>query len=232
MGLIVGDEVQDLARHLGRLAEPDRLAPQLRQMTVSTLGDGFVNVRFAGSTVDVPAAFLSSYEPVAGDVVWVMRNGPDLLVLGSLMPSNTNKPQTVGQVVSTPETTASTSHTDLATVGPQVECVCPPSGTFLVAIDFWAWHTAASVRCQAAFQIESRATPGSGAYTLGTSPQDLTAADLITPGAGSTFVTQAGKTRYINATPGAEYRFTMKYKTGGATATFSSRVITVVPVVH
>lgn len=131
--------------------------------------------------------------------------------------------------VPTAETTASTAYTDLTTPGPIVTSICPPSGMFLVAIDFWASHTSVGNRMTAGVKIENRATPGSGGWSLVSNPADQYAADYIADTAG--VVSQSGKTRVIAGTPGYEYQFTLQYKTGAATATFKDRLLSVVPLV-
>lgn len=83
-------EIVDLAQQLAR-STPDPKTFALRQATVQTVSAWpfSIQIRFPGSTVDVPAKFLDSYRPVAGDIVWVIQNGPDLVVLGDLGPSST-----------------------------------------------------------------------------------------------------------------------------------------------
>lgn len=57
----------------------------LRQCVVTTVnGDSSVFVSVGGSTPAGPLATLTSYTPVVGDVVMVLKNGPDWLVLGTV----------------------------------------------------------------------------------------------------------------------------------------------------
>lgn len=79
-------ELTELAQQLAR-ANPDPKVFALRQATINSVNwslsnTAYVNLRFPGSTTDVPAKFLCSYAPQVGHVVWALQNGPDLLVLG------------------------------------------------------------------------------------------------------------------------------------------------------
>lgn len=58
---------------------------RLRQGVVDTVdaGSATVDVTVGGSsTVITDVNYLDSYTPTAGDTVWILSNGPDLLVIG------------------------------------------------------------------------------------------------------------------------------------------------------
>jgi hypothetical protein len=82
----------DIARVLQQLAEamlPDPNQLRLRQGTVSQVNSTdppTVDV-FLGDTIVPAARYMDGYIPLVGDSVWVMRNGPDSLVVGDLQAS-------------------------------------------------------------------------------------------------------------------------------------------------
>lgn len=78
--------MSSIRRIATQLAPPTAAPTESRLATVQGVAAGKVVVRFAGSAVDVPALCLGSYVPAAGDVVSVLRKGPDLLVLGAVKP--------------------------------------------------------------------------------------------------------------------------------------------------
>jgi hypothetical protein len=83
------DELRGLVQQLAKGDSRSETHLKQRQATVQSWpAESYVNLRFPGSTVDVPAAYVRTYAPVAGDVVWVLQNGPDLLVLGRSSGSN------------------------------------------------------------------------------------------------------------------------------------------------
>lgn len=76
---------RDLARILGADQQFQPLA--LRQATVMRTGTGpaSVTISIAGSAMLIEhVRYLAGYSPAAQDTVWVLQNGPDLLVLGRL----------------------------------------------------------------------------------------------------------------------------------------------------
>lgn len=81
------EEVRQLAREIKDVpnAEPGL---GLRQATVQAVVAGppaTVTVRFAGSTLDITGVrYLGSYAPTAGDVIWILQSGSDLLGIGKL----------------------------------------------------------------------------------------------------------------------------------------------------
>lgn len=57
--------------------------PPVRLAVVAAVGTGTVDLSWAGGTATVTGVrHLASYTPVAGDAVWVLAHGQDLLVLG------------------------------------------------------------------------------------------------------------------------------------------------------
>lgn len=76
-------DARELADLLVAPGRPD--APLLRQGVVSAVGVGSLSVQLAGSPYAIGnVRYLDSYAPVVGDVVWMLKNGPDLLVLGTI----------------------------------------------------------------------------------------------------------------------------------------------------
>lgn len=76
-------DVSDLADVLFEMA--DTPAVRLRKATVQAVAAPKVTLRIGGSTTDVAGVrYLSSYAPTVGDVVFVLVDGPALLILGRL----------------------------------------------------------------------------------------------------------------------------------------------------
>lgn len=72
-------------RDLASLLNSPGADVQLRQGVVQSLSTGpsRVTVRLGGSTVDIAGVrYLASYGPAIGDTVWIVVDGPSLLVLG------------------------------------------------------------------------------------------------------------------------------------------------------
>lgn len=203
------------------LVGPNRPEPPLlRQGVVSAVGAGIVSVQLAGSPYAVGnVRYLDSYEPVVGDVVWMLKNGPDLLVLGALqigaLPAPPAPPAEA--VIGTSQSTSSASLTDLATVGPEVTdlyCV----GGALVSFQAWATQNAQGRQAlMSAYVYESV----SGANVYGGSNARSAVGQEVS--AGSAFSVQ-GSFLFIAPAPGL-YDFVAKYRisTAGGVADFSNR---------
>lgn len=107
--------------HEGRVAA--LLRPQvlpsaaLRQGTVVSAQATTVTITIGAGTTNVSGvAYLRGYVPAAGDTVWLLQNGPDLLVLGPAWSGS--GVEITSSSVATDQGTASTSYGDLATAGP------------------------------------------------------------------------------------------------------------------
>lgn len=78
------------AGHLARMFADARGGVRLRQaevVGVATSGAGTVDLLLSGAPADSPTNGVrrfTFYTPTSGDIVWVLQNGPDLLVLGKL----------------------------------------------------------------------------------------------------------------------------------------------------
>lgn len=113
--------------------------------------------------------------------------------------------------VATEQTTTSASFTDLATVGPEVTVT---TGTkALVTISCYSRNSGASAQ-NASFAV-SGATTVAASDTVGTF------------GTGTTNIWQS-RTYLITGLTAGSNTFTMKYNTGGGTATFGRRHINVI----
>jgi hypothetical protein len=74
-------------RRLGRQTLPEAPGVQFRQGVIQAATPPTATLQLGGSTTDIPGVpCLSSYTPVAGDTVCVLKNGPDLLIVGSVGP--------------------------------------------------------------------------------------------------------------------------------------------------
>ena len=71
--------------------KPAASSPRLRQaqVTAVALNKMSVSVVLTGAAAADGVKFLSSYVPVAGDLVWVLTATPDILVLGKLVDAST-----------------------------------------------------------------------------------------------------------------------------------------------
>lgn len=78
--------IRELARVLN--AEPSRGPVQLEMGVVDTVdGGGFISVFLSGMVTGESVSdirYLASYTPVAGDTVWLLKNGVDRICLGDL----------------------------------------------------------------------------------------------------------------------------------------------------
>lgn len=74
---------EELARLL--LKPAAQQPPRMLQAVVSAVINHTLELLLPGNTVAIGGVrYLSSYVPEVADVVWVLKNGPDLLVIGSL----------------------------------------------------------------------------------------------------------------------------------------------------
>lgn len=89
--LELSPEALDFAREV--MAPPATGRLRLRQGKVTAVALGSCTVLLAGSTVPIPGVKNAvGYRPDVNDTVWILQNGPDLLVIGSS--SATNGPNT------------------------------------------------------------------------------------------------------------------------------------------
>lgn len=80
------NEIRELA---GELAGDGVARLRRRQAVVQSVQTGSVTIRLGASTVDITGVrYLASYSPVAGDTVWVLVDGPDLLIFGRVATTN------------------------------------------------------------------------------------------------------------------------------------------------
>lgn len=76
-------KARDLARFL---MEPGKQNVSLRQAIVVGIEMGSIQILLSDQTFPIGGInFLASYNPKVGDVVWLIKNGPDLLVLGDIV---------------------------------------------------------------------------------------------------------------------------------------------------
>lgn len=85
-----------IAREMAELLMPPPVAdnPKLIQAVISSVQYGTLTIQLGGSPYPVGGIrYLGWYsKPKVGDSVWVLKNGPDLLVLGPLTPATTLEP--------------------------------------------------------------------------------------------------------------------------------------------
>lgn len=172
----------------------------------------------------------------AGDVVGILTAGPSWWILGRLTipgtPAAASALSAVSSgiaagIVSTQETTTSTTYGDLATVGPSATVTIRPTGKALVIIT-----------CQLGFVTVGNQEHGqsvsfvaSGANTLATSPERSINFWLSVGSAPSLGrVDQMGGTFYLDGLNPGQTTFTLKFRSqDGLASDFSDRVIVVWP---
>lgn len=123
-------------------------------------------------------------------------------------------PSSATATVATAQTTTSTSYTDLATVGPSVTV---STGTKALVLIYGQGFNSATYMIRSAYAV-------SGATTIAASDNFSSGIDFNT--ANYNFSWTIGHI-VTGLTPGSN-TFTVKYRTGGATASFSNRVISVI----
>lgn len=102
------------------LTLPGPLKLSLRQAVVVSAQAATLTITLGGGTTSIAGvAYLRGYVPVAGDTVWVLQNGPDLLVLGPRWAVGAEDIETAS-VATDQGTTTTGSYVDLATAGPGV----------------------------------------------------------------------------------------------------------------
>jgi hypothetical protein len=205
-------EIRELSQELA----PDDIHPlRRRQAVIQSVQSSSVTIRLGGSTTDIAGVkCLGSYSPLAGETVWVLVDGPDLLVLGSLVARGY-----ATATVATLESTAygATTYGDLATPGPAVTIVTGAAA--LVTITCQAYSTTNADRNYIGFAI-------SGATTR--VAVDTQALHIQTHTVAWPFQISAV---YVATalTPGSN-TFTLKYRQNGASVgNYSNRSITVIP---
>jgi hypothetical protein len=74
---------RDIARYL---MQPDKANLTLRQAVVVGIEMGSISIIMNDETFPIGGInFLNSYHPIVGDVVWLMKNGADMLVIGPVV---------------------------------------------------------------------------------------------------------------------------------------------------
>ena len=72
-------------RRVGRIIKPTNQEPtvQMRQAVVTAITSPTVIIQLSGDPVDIPGVHrLASYSPTVNDIVWVIKSGGDLLIIG------------------------------------------------------------------------------------------------------------------------------------------------------
>lgn len=152
-----------------------------------------------------------------GSLLAVGAAGTHLVSTGAAAPSWTINPLPVAATVATSQTTASTSFTDLATVGPAVTVTTGTSAIVMLTSD-----------------ISTNAINGSGGMGVAVSGASTIAAaiaqSLLIVSATSGQQIQSTAVYPITGLTAGSNTFTAKYLTGGATtSTFVDRAIVVIP---
>ena len=174
-----------------------------------------------------------------GDVVGILTTGgaaSSWMILGRVTIPGTPAAESLlsqvssgiaAGVVSTAQSTSSTTYTDLATVGPSATVTIRPSGKCLVVISAQIGFTIVGTRAGGAISYVA-----SGANTIATSPSRSVNHFLDVAGAPTLQrVDQFGATFYHSGLTPGDTTFTMKYKSQqtGVTCDFTDRVIVVWP---
>lgn len=124
--------------------------------------------------------------------------------------------QLTSSVVATSQTTASTSYTDLSTVGPQVSASTGPRALVLFASD-----------------IDNTVTGGASSVSLAVSGATTIAASnawrICRDGVTSTNIQRYGVAHLFDTLNTGTNTFTMKYVVGSGTGAFGNRELIVLP---
>lgn len=150
-----------LAAEVSRREEPVRL----RQGTVTALslsGIPTITVNLGGT--DIPGCrYFYGYVPHVGDVVWCLKNGLDVLVIGTLV-TNDSAAMRLIQFAGdgTQFTTSSTTGASMGTAGAQGTFVAPPSGTVEVTVGGQIASDTAGQAAVMTFEVKTGTTIGSG----------------------------------------------------------------------
>ncbi len=203
--------------------------------------EGRVDITLGGeSTALIPrVAHLSNFQPYAGDYVWVLGNGPDLLVVDR---TSLEGPSVVSRSTSAityeTSTRTSTAWGDLATAGPVTNTFITPSGRCLVGIGGYVSNDSATAGAAIGFEITPHyppieAAPANKHYgltpTTYTLPPDLSRA-FVTNKGGAGRQVAGTRSVWLEGIPSGSYMFRAKYcAIGGGTARFQYRDIEVVP---
>ena len=123
--------------------------------------------------------------------------------------------------VATSQTTTSTSYADLATIGPSVTVVVPPSGEVKLDLTAWSNHAGAGQNLYVSVAL-------SGANTLAANDANSAQMRQMAISPGNLVGTLSKPIHMTGLNPGAT-TFTLKYKTTSGTATFADRSIIVDP---
>lgn len=230
----------------------DDLTPLLAQQPTTGVGyrQGIIrswNATNAENTVEVDGILVENLpilntnndalQLAAGDAVGIMTTGTaasSWMILGRVTIPGTPAAESLlsqvssgiaAGVVTTQQSTASTTYTDLATVGPSATVTIRPTGKCLVIISAQMGYATATATGGAKASFVA-----TGANTIGTSGQRSINMGLLTGAAGTFRVDQFGATFYLDGLNPGPTTFTMKYGAqNGATADFSDRVLVVFP---
>lgn len=94
----MNDQFNEARELANLLLEPDsRISPTLVQGVVQSINvDGHISLYLSGMVFPVSKVkHLDSYDPRVGDTVWVLKNGPDLLIIGRVAEANPSERVTV-----------------------------------------------------------------------------------------------------------------------------------------
>lgn len=186
--------------------------------TFTASKDTYVSVNNAGTVAYSEVANNAAPPTLPANSVWlakVVTNGSAVTSVADIR--NTAKGQSGGAktaYVGTSESTASTTYTDLATVGPQATTNIGPSGAALVTVTSHSYNSGANDTFMS-FAV-------SGASTVAAS-DDYAKVSSTTSG-----LQYSTTTLLTGLTPGP-CNFTSKYRVASGTGSFLRRTISVVP---
>lgn len=196
--------VQDLVTVLrgGVFDDPNQL--KLRQGVVAAVNASSVDVTIGASTTVPGVRFLDSYAPVAGDTVWLLRNGPDALVIGAVAASSTNRQRSLKKKDGVGKSTTSSAYTPCAAA--VADCglvfVAPPSGVIEVSLSALMRSQVAAKYCRVDYNIRNGATIGAGTMVYS---GDTSVGTCLMATVSTDFHRGAGFDVYSGLTPGATY---------------------------
>jgi hypothetical protein len=166
------------------------------------------------TTIESPTGFATTREQYA-TIFGKLLKTPKVLVLGGELEDRSP----YGEEIITPQTTTSTSYTDLTTVGPSATVNIGPKGTAIVMLTAQAMTNSNGVECYMGFSV-------SGATTV--SANDDQALASATRNSGD--LPKSSAVFWVTGLNEGSNTFISKYRTTSGTATFADRNLVVIPV--
>lgn len=200
------------------------LEMRMGEVKAVDVAKGRLDITLGGGDEVIPSvSHMSNYRASINDVVWVLANGPDLLVMDRAPALGPSVMAHAGSAyVAAEETRTATTYGDLVTVGPSINLPISPSGRSFIQVS--AVFNSSSASGGAAMSFEVRRKSDNAVVTASSDERAL-----YQLAAGANRWISASRIVLVDGLAGGEYIVTAKYRSMGGTARFSRRWVWTLP---